>query len=212
MLRHGLYLLKLAGEELSLQKINDILSSTPETVDDRKPIKNKFQDENGDWFEEYELTEWMKNSYCFELINMVHDRIDNKELSPDDELDFEAVKGFWLEEYVKLDDRTRSNIRATYSTMADPFRFGMFRKLFCTTTNIFPEMTDKGLVILLDFPVTEHGQAGTIVQGIFKYVWQKYVERRPKSDGMRPVFLWIDEAQHFINDHDMMFQTTARSS
>jgi type IV secretory pathway TraG/TraD family ATPase VirD4 len=37
-------------------------------------------------------------------------------------------------------------------------------------------------------------------------------ENVPDKDKMRPIFLWIDEAQFFLTKDDVLFQTTARSS
>jgi hypothetical protein len=47
---------------------------------------------------------------------------------------------------------------------------------------------------------------------MFKYIWQKAMERRNVAQNGRPVFLWADEAQHFIHEHDTEYQATARSS
>jgi hypothetical protein len=43
-------------------------------------------------------------------------------------------------------------------------------------------------------------------------MWQQAVERRDITKYPVPVFMWVDEAQYFLNEEDMMFQTTARSS
>jgi len=111
-----------------------------------------------------------------------------------------------------LNEKTRSIITFSFTGLADVFLRGDLRELFTTSTNIFPEFTHNGAVILLDLPVHEYGKTGQFVQSIFKYVWQKATERRTKSEDMTPVFLWADEAQFFINSHDVKFQTTARSS
>lgn len=68
---------------------------------------------------------------------------------------------------------------------------GDLRELFTTTTNIFPEFTHNGVVILLDLPVHEYGKTGQFVQSIFKYVWQKATERRDKTENMTPVFFYL---------------------
>ena len=46
-------------------------------------------------------------------------------------------------------------------------------------------------------------------------LWEQAVERRNKnvkSKDLKPVFLWVDESQYFLNEQDMMYQTTARES
>jgi type IV secretory pathway VirB4 component len=47
---------------------------------------------------------------------------------------------------------------------------------------------------------------------IYKRLWQQAVERRDVRRYPTPVFMWVDEAQYFINEDDMLFQTTARSA
>jgi hypothetical protein len=47
---------------------------------------------------------------------------------------------------------------------------------------------------------------------MFKYIWQRAMERRRVKENGRPVFLWADEAQHFLHEHDSDYQATARSS
>lgn len=75
-----------------------------------------------------------------------------------------------------------------------------------------PETTFDGKIIVLDFPVKQFLQVGVYAQAVYKRVWQQAVERRDADANPRPVFLWVDEAQYFLGEDDMMFQTTARSS
>ncbi|MEO5913319.1 MAG: TraM recognition domain-containing protein [Luteolibacter sp.] len=66
----------------------------------------------------------------------------------------------------------------------------------------------------------QYHEIGIFAQVLFKYIWQRSVERRipPKlgrersQEEIRPVFLWADESQFFINQYDALFQSTARSS
>jgi hypothetical protein len=68
--------------------------------------------------------------------------------------------------------------------------------------------------------VKEYNELGQFAQVLFKFVWQRAVERRipPRIDRkkaeetIRPVFLWADESQFFVNSYDALFQSTARSS
>jgi len=79
-------------------------------------------------------------------------------------------------------------------------------------TNIFPELTHQGAIILIDLPIKEYNEIGLFAQIIFKYIWQQATERRNVHENPRPVFLWADESQYFITSYDQTFQTTARSS
>ena len=104
--------------------------------------------------------------------------------------------------------------------MADCFLRGMLRKLFCTSLDFRPEDTFDGKIIIPDLPVKEHNELGQFAQVLFKFVWQRAVERRipplitreDAQETIRPVFLWADESQFFANSYDALFQSTARSS
>lgn len=55
-------------------------------------------------------------------------------------------------------------------------------------------------------------KVGRDAQIMFKYIWQRAMEKRNIAVNGRPVFLWADEAQNFLHEHDAEFQATARSS
>ena len=155
-------------------------------------------------------------SDCFRLLEVAEGRADEK----DREDDFELTRDYWLREFPSLAVETRSVIVSTFTSMADCFLRGMLRKLFCTDLNFRPEDTFDGKIIILNLPVKEHNELGQFAQVLFKFVWQRAVERRipplidrkTAEETIRPVFLWADESQFFANSYDALFQSTARSS
>ena len=85
--------------------------------------------------------------------------------------------------------------------------------LLCAPTyNVNPEQSLGGKIIVFDLPVKDYDKIGKDAQVLFKYVWQRAMERRRMIKHNRPVFLWADEARNFIHDHDIDYQATARSS
>lgn len=126
--------------------------------------------------------------------------------------DAERLKNFWTRNFPSMPEKTRGNVITTIAADLDPLLRGRLRKIFSTETNIVPEFTHDGQIILLDFPVKQHQEAGILAQQIFKYLWQRATERRTVSDRTRPVFAWMDECQFFLSGYDMEFQSTARSS
>jgi hypothetical protein len=118
----------------------------------------------------------------------------------------------WLFSFYGMDKKTRSNIIATLDSMALDFTKGDIAKIFCTSTNIVPEMSEHGTIFILDFPLKTWQRGGIIAQNIFKYAWVRAMERRNKTEPLRPVFLWCDEYQAFTNSYDVEFTATARSS
>lgn len=124
------------------------------------------------------------------------------------------IDQFFGETLLNLAEKTRSIIDFSFSG----FLFRLLRdpvyRLFCNTSSTFnPEDCLNGKIIVLDLPVKMHHKIGRDAQIMFKYVWQRAMERRNiNTDGGLPLFLWADEAQNFLHEHDAEYQATARSS
>ena len=190
LLRNTIDLLSISKGSVSLKDMYDVIVSAPDSLED---LQNK---------------EWCDSSFCFQSIY----EGEQKAKSSMESNDFELTAKYWLNEFPKLSDRTRSIIVSSFTSMADCFLRGVLRELFCTETNIFPELTHEGAIILFDLPVKEYSDLGLMAQAIFKYIWQKSTERRAIAENSRPVFLWVDESQNFVSSYDFQFQSTARSS
>jgi len=123
------------------------------------------------------------------------------------------IDQFFLESFMNLSEKTRSIIDFYFSG----FLFRLLRdpvySLFCRHASTFtPEDCLQGKVILLHLPVKVYHKIGRDSQIMFKYIWQRAMEKRNVNDSGRPVFLWADEAQNFLHEHDAEYQATARSS
>lgn len=126
-----------------------------------------------------------------------------------------ACGAYWRFDFARLDPKTRSNIVITMTSLLSRFAHGRLHDLFCTHTTFVPELSLEGGILILDMPVKTWQEDGIIAQHILKFLWQRAVEARSAfHDGgpMRPVFLWADECQFFINEYDAEFQSTARSA
>ncbi len=131
----------------------------------------------------------------------------------DDARLFRFVESFFLDTYRQLAEKTRSIIDLTFSG----FLFGLLRDpvytLFCRgTSTVTPEDCFEGKIIVIDLPVKLYHKIGRDSQILMKYVWQRAVEKRAVGRDDLPVFLWADEAQHFLHEYDAEYQATARSS
>ncbi len=134
---------------------------------------------------------------------------------PIDAEDFDKTASYWRDEYAQLNDKTRSNIAISLSTALDRFNRGRLYRTFCTETNVVPELTFHGAIIVMDMSALTWNEDGIIGQQLFKYMWQRAVLARnalAPQHRDRPVFLWADEAQYFVNSFDTDFQSTCRSS
>lgn len=192
-------LLKLAKEELTVYNMIELISKAPVGSDMLDQI-NKLEDD--------EIKEIGKTDYC---IKCLYNAGENA-MTTQENRDFDLVFNYFLRDFAGLDTRTRSIILEMLLGFCEPFLSGILNDHFAKDTNLVPEMTFQGKIIVLDFSVKDYLIAGIYAQSIFKYLWQQAVERRPVEKDTPPVFLWIDESQYFVNEYDTIFQTTARSS
>jgi type IV secretory pathway TraG/TraD family ATPase VirD4 len=153
--------------------------------------------------------EWKASSFCYQCLG----KADKASKSASQKSDFGIVADYFLLEFPALSDKTRSVIVSTFTSCIDVLNRGVLRELFCTTTNLTPNATEEGKIILIDLPVKEFREVGQFAQVLWKYAFQRSIERRDVRVNPRPVFLWADEAQNFITpSYDFQFQTTCRSS
>ena len=198
LLRNAIDLAVLALDDIDLPSLYRIITSAPRSTD------------------EAENPDWQKKSACFALLEVATGKTKEKGRASD----LELTRDFWLREFPSLAPETRSVIVSTFTSMADCFLRGLLRDLFCTDLTFTPEDTFNGKIIILNLPVKEFNELGQFAQVLFKFIWQRAVERRISADmsreaaqaAVRPVFLWADESQFFVNSYDALFQSTARSS
>ena len=198
LLRNATDLAVLALDDVELPSLYRIITSAPRSA------------------EEAENPGWRKESACFALLEVAAGKVTDKGRASD----LELTRDFWLKEFPSLAPETRSVIVSTFTSMADCFLRGLLRDLFCSDVTFTPEDSFKGRVIVLNLPVKEFNELGQFAQVLFKFIWQRAVERRISAGtsreaaqaAARPVFLWADEFQFFVNSYDALFQSTARSS
>jgi len=195
LLRNAIDLCMIARGTVSVPLIHDIVLSAPVSS------------------AEIDTDQWKNKSLCWKLLLEGH----AKKLDKWTQYDFDITAAFWLEEYPNLAEKTRSSIVSTLTTMMDIFLRRPFRRLFSETPDdrrkiAYPELTHRGVIIIINLPVKELGDAGKAAQVVYKYLWQQAAERRDVKISPTPVFLWADEAQNFVAEYDMQFQATARSS
>lgn len=215
-------LCQLAYGKLSLQQMYDIVQTIPKSHEQLQTTPN-----------EGEVKAFQK---AFEAARKrVTDQMDawfnrlpaDQQAALQNESDFEAellhalpqarllkfLDQFFFDSFINLSEKTRSIIDFTFSG----FLFRLLREpvysLFCRQdSTLTPEDCWQGKIILLNLPVKIYHKVGRDCQILFKYIWQRAMEKRPITSSTRPVFLWADEAQNFLHEHDADYQATARSS
>jgi len=163
-----------------------------------KELKQWHKDLSEEYKEKLKKTGSIKQAYLSDLANA---RLLN------------TLNQFFFITLKNLNDKTRSIIDFMFSG----FLFRLLREpiysTFCkNTSNIAPENSLNGKIIVLNMPVKIYNKVGRDCQILFKYIWQRTMEKRRTKDNNRPVFLWADEAQNFIHEHDADYQATTRSS
>lgn len=128
--------------------------------------------------------------------------------------DMQQAQRYWLQEFPALPDKTRAILVTGLSAMVDVLYTSDIYDLFCRDTTLTPEAVQDGAIIVVDLPLKTRDFTGLLTQCIWKYFFQKAIERRsePADACRRPAFLWIDEAQFFYTEYDSLFQSTGRSS
>jgi TraM recognition site of TraD and TraG len=183
-----------AGVQVSLPLMRSIVNTAPQSPAQVADVK------------------WQDTSVCAQILAEA-DKATLK-ASADVRADFEECRNYWLMEFPALSEKTRSIITLSFSMLVRPLITRPLRKLFCTDTNIKPEDTFNGKIIIVDLPVQDFRLAGRIANLAFKFCFQIAVLRRtPPTHGyLRPVFLWSDEAQQFITEFDAEYHALCRSA
>ena len=188
--RNAVDLLILAKGRISVPDLYKLIISAPTSPAQKESLK------------------WKEESFCFHCLG----EADKQQKTQRQQSDFEIVADYFMLEFPALSEKTRSVVVSTFTSMVDILNRGILRELFCTDTNVTPEVCANGEILLIDLPVKEYGDVGQFAQVLWKHAFQTSMERRDISANPRPVFLWIDEAHHFCTSYDMMFQTTCRSA
>jgi hypothetical protein len=213
-------LCQLAYGSISIRTMYDIVLSIPRLPEDSgvkisdntKTYQKAF--DKIDAFVREKLKEWeIKN---VERLKEISDRDVYDEIAGNEIPEYRQVrylKQFFDDTYIPLSEKTRSIVEFSFSG----FLFRLLRdpvyKLFCSQkSNVTPDDCLNGKIIVLDLPVKLFDKVGRDAQIMFKYIWQRAMEKRDVKLNPRPVFLFADEAQHFLHEHDADYQATARSS
>ncbi len=117
---------------------------------------------------------WRAASFCFRCLAAA----DQRQKTATQLRDLELVSDYFLLEFAGLSDKTRSSIVSTFTSMIDVLNRGLLRDLYGGETNVTPDWVTAGKVIVIDLPVKEYAEVGTIAQGIFKFLFQRAIERR----------------------------------
>lgn len=185
LLRNTIDLILLAGEDLTLSKICEVIYDTPR--------QGEEEEEEGEPLHPYEYRK-------------LFDKAINRDLTKRQQSDAELCFRFFEKDFGRLSEKTKGSIISSFTSLADGLMRGLMADLLSTTTKLVPELSRQGKIIILDLDVMTYGELGKAVSVIFKTIWQKAMERFPGN----PVFLFADESHFFQTHYDALFQSTCR--
>lgn len=190
LLRNAIDLLLLADEEVSVPNLYRLVISAPISR------------------ERLAADDWRSTSMCYKCMRAAESRANTRR----EQRDFDLVADYFTGEYPNLSDKTRSVVVSTFTSLVDVLNRGLLRDLFSADTNVSPDAIEFGKIILIDLPAKDFAEIGVFAAVLWKYIFQRAVERRDVSKSECPCFLWADEAQHFVTSYDQQFQTTCRAA
>jgi hypothetical protein len=185
----------LAGIEVTLPLLRSIVNSAPLSAAQAADPK------------------WESESDCAAILRAA-DEATAKSEDPEARADYDECYAYWKKDFPNLSEKTRSIVVLMLSMLIRPLITRPLRKLFSADTNITPEDTFNGKVLVIDLPTQEHLLIGKIANHIWKFAFQTAVLRRtpPKEGFLRPVFLYSDEFQSFVTPNDAIYQSVCRSA
>ena len=160
---------------------------------------------------QYDDREGIKENLAFDTLS----RARNCPKVPIEQETIDRIIRYWFIKYIAIPDKTRGNILMSLSAALDRFNHGRLKRAFCQRTTIVPDACFNGTIIIMAMPALTWGMDGIIAQQLFKFMWQRTIESRngsPEQFRQRPVFLFADEAQYFVNSYDADFLSTCRSA
>lgn len=186
----------LNKKPIRFEHIYKIIQSAPRSVNELKNAK------------------WRNSSVCFGLMEHHAKRLNNTDKSKTTDIEarrLQIIEDFFLGNWLNLSEKTRSIVEQMFFGFGDRFMRDPLYSLFNTKTTVTPEDTIRGKIIIVNLPYLIFEKTGLDGQILFKYVWQRAMQRRQINERSRPTFLWVDEAHYFLHDHDIDHQSTARS-
>ncbi|MET3125455.1 hypothetical protein ABID42_000543 [Arcicella rosea] len=216
-------LCKIAYGYVSVQMMYDIVQTLPKATDQLNNQEDE-QSESKAFNKAYKLAHnnilekvkaWDK-SLTPQQQSVISDTDSYNQAVLDNVIEARLMKflyEFFFDNFKNLSSKTRSIVDFTFSG----FLFRLLREpvysMFCRhQSNITPDDCLNGKIIIVNLPVKVYHKVGRDCQILFKYIWQRAMEKRNINNNRRPLFLWADEAQNFLHEHDAEYQATARSS
>jgi hypothetical protein len=156
--------------------------------------------------EELEKPQWQQGQHC-QLLRAAHEAA----ATDLQKHDCAQAVDYWLGEYPRMADRTRSSILAGVMGLLAVFNTGLVKELLSGETNVSPKDMFEGKWIIVDMSPSAWGSSGKLVCSAWKYATQWSVLRRKATADDAFNVIWVDEAQQLVTSYDAHYIAQCRS-
>jgi hypothetical protein len=186
---HAVTLLMLAGEKVTPANIHKLILSAPDSA---------MQLRDDEW----------KAGYCNQTIGKAFER----DKTTVQEHDFKLAGDYFLREWPRMADRTRSSILVGTMATLTVMNTGLARELFAERTTFTLKQAIEGrAIVIINMPPDVYGDLGLIANVGLKELWQNEVLRRNvKADSPISV-IWGDESSIWATSSDAKYLSRCRS-
>lgn len=213
--RAAIGLLMLAGEEINPIRIKEVVDTMPTTPEAVKEFVERKETLDTDRFYAWLEREENLAFCCYEIAKTRDDLTDNEEGI------LRRVERYLMREFPTLGDKYQRTLKEGINIIATPFenQRGILYRYFMqgVSEELCPEKCyEDGAIIIIDFPTEIEEEAGTIIQNVYRMVWQKVMMMRNVQDSSkpnynnRPVFFWMDECSKMVTPRDGDFFSKCR--
>jgi len=155
--------------------------------------------------EEVNDAKWQETSLVERAIAKAFERCPGKRK------ELQAVGNFFLREFPRMADKTRESVVSGLVGLLAPLVDEPLHRYFCQPSNVHPQDTwQNNMILCIDYPVSQYGMAGRLLQGMILYAYMKAVEGRDLREEPGHVFIIADEMQVFWSSYCTQFQAYAR--
>ena len=188
MIYNAVELVKQGHGRVTAWDIHQFISSAPYSIDQLQ-------------------AEGFRAGFCYQTLQLANKRSS----TAIEKHDLGMAVEYFLNEFPRMADKTRSSILAGVMGILHVFNTGIVRELVCTTTNVSPDVMGEGKWVLVNMAPAEWGDIGNFVNAGWKYLTQRWVLRRHADEGDCINVIWCDEANQFVNSHDAHYLAQCRS-
>lgn len=140
-----------------------------------------------------------------------------KNCPPEQLRSLRLAKNWLLKQMPGLSERTRSCVEAMAIGMLDIHARDLMQEAMGGKSTWTPEDLEDGAVIVCGWDVLRHGVLGKLIQVGCKKSIQRFINRRlerfqGRMDECRPIIMFADEAQFFIDSGDQEYLRTSREA